>query len=556
MKNNKIIILSFFVIALLGWGCTNDFLNTNPNTKLTQSMINTDYSKIWDFGYAPYTYLSNGFNSIDGNISAAISDEAEQTSPSSNAQMFNNGSWSAYNNPMDVYSTCYKGIRAASYFLENFTNYRTFLTLNRDTLSDNQVQYKKDVLDIQWMRAEARVLRAWYYFELLKRYGDVPLIKKVLSTTDSINVPRAKFDDVINYAISEIDLAKDSLQPNWNTSAFVNNTGRLDKGVALAIKSRLLLYAASPLHNSSNDPIKWQKAAAAANDVIALGYYSLDTNYQNIFYIDNTVKSKETIWAIRLNTTNTLEKQNYPVGTVGGNSGVTPSQNLVDDYEYKTTPDPKLPYKNKDPRLGLSVVLNATIWNGRVMQIYAGGIDGIDQKNATKTGYYLKKFLSPNLDLVNNVSMQRSWIVFRYAEILLNYAEAMNEAYGPDNNNGYSMTARQAINAVRSRPGVLMPAVVATNYTDMQTKIKHECRIELAFEDHRYWDLLRWKDAQVALNAPLMGMSAVKNPDNTYTYTTFKVEDRVFDASKMYYFPIPQSEIVKSNGILIQNPNW
>ena len=556
MKYNKILILSFYIIALFGWGCTNDFLDTNPNTKLTQEMINTDYSKIWEFGFAPYTYLTNGFSSIDANLSAAISDEAEQTASSSYTQYFNDGSWSAYSNPLDVYSNCYKGIRAANYFLENFNNYKSFLALNRDTLSDHQAQYKKDVQDIAWLRAESRVLRAWYYFELAKRYGGVPLVTKVLKISDNTNINKSSFDEIISYVVSEIDAAKDSLQSNWKTSSYINNDGRIDKGVALAIKARALLYAASPLHNIDNNIDKWAIAAQATYDIIKLNTYSLDTKYQDLFVGDYTAKSKETIWAIRLGATNYLEKLNYPIGTIGGNSGVTPSQNLVDNYENKGVADPKLPYKNRDPRLAFSIVTNAAIWNGRIVQIYTGGLDGIDKKNGTKTGYYLKKFLSSNLDLVNNVSMQRLWVVFRYADILLSYAEAMNEAYGPDIDNGFSMTARQAINKVRSRTGVLMPVVIATNQTEMRVKIKHERRIELAFEDHRYWDLLRWKDAEVSLNLPLMGISAVKNADNTFTYTKFEVEKRVFDASKMYYFPIPQTEIVKSNGLIIQNANW
>jgi len=555
MKKYNTIVICFIATLILG-SCAKDFLETNPGTKLTQEMINSDYGRIWEFGYAPYTYLRDGFSAIDGNLMAAITDEAEQTATSSNAQLFNEGSWSAYNNPADMYANCYRGIRAATYFLDNFSNYKSFLAQNRDTLSDHQAQYMKDVQDIAWLRAESRVLRAWYYFELAKRYGGVPLVTKVLTITDNTNIPRSSFDDIINFVVAEIDAAKDSLQPYWKSSAYANNDGRIDLGAALAIKARALLYAASPLHNTTGDIAKWGKAAQAAYDVIALNKYSLDTKYRDFFVSDNTAKSKEGIWVLRIGATNWLEKQNYPIGTIGGNSGITPSQNLVDDYEYKGSPDPLDPYKNRDPRLGFCIAANNSIWNGRPIQIWAGGTDGAEKMNTSKTGYYLRKFLSDNLDLVQNTSNQRSWVIFRYADILLNYAEAMNEAHGPVADNGFGKTALDAINEVRNRLGVKLAKLpLTTTKEELRDKIKHERRIELAFEDHRYWDLIRWKDAETALNQPLRGIKAIKNADNTFTYTTFTVEPRVFTPN-MYYFPIPQTEIVKSNGVLEQNPEW
>jgi hypothetical protein len=251
-----------------------------------------------------------------------------------------------------------------------------------------------------------------------------------------------------------------------------------------------------------------------------------------------------------------MEKMNYPIGTPGGKSGVTPSQNLASAYEYKGTPDPANPYTNRDPRLYYSIVTNNSVWNGRTIETWDGGHDAATLPNTSRTGYYLKKFLNNNLNLVQNGTKLRSWIIFRYGEIVLDYAEAMNEAYGPDNDNGYGLTARQAVDLIRSRPGVAMPLVVAGNQSEMRSKIKQERRIELAFEDHRYWDLLRWKDAGQVLNLPLTGIKAVKNPDNTFSYSEFVVENRKFIAPQMYVYPIPQTEISKSKGILIQNPGW
>jgi len=554
MKIKKIYSLIFIItFGFLINSC--DILNTKIDTLLTDKNIATNYYTIWSFGYAPYTFLQNGFNSVDGNLFAAVSDEAEQTAPSSAAQYFNLGNWNAYNNPEDVYSHHYRAIRAANYFLDYSKDFVNFLALNRDTISDHQRQYKLDVQDVAWLRQENRVLRAYYYFELAKRYGGVPLVTETLQSSDNTDLPRASFDEVINYVVSEIDAVKDSLQVDWRTFD-VSKAGRITKGAALAIKAKALLYAASPLHNISGDVTKWQKAAYASHDIIAMNKYSLSDNYQDLFLIDNTVISAETIWDIRLGATNDMEKKNYPIGTPGGASGITPSQNLVSAYEYTGTANPADPFENRDPRLGFSIVMNNNWWNGRTIQTWEGGQDAWNNTNTSRTGYYLKKFLNDNLDLVQDQSKLRNWIVFRYGETLLNYAETMNEAYGPDDDNSWGMSARQAVNSIRNRPLVLMTDIVATTKEEMRDKIKHERRIELAFEDHRYWDLIRWKDAESVLNQPLKGIKATKNIDNTFSYSEFIVENRVFIAPKMYYYPIPQTEIGKSKGVMTQNTGW
>ena len=541
--------------ALTAVSCADDVLDTKVDTQLTDEMIARDYRVLWDFGYAPYTNLEHGFSRLDNNLFAPATDEAEQTIPISEAQLFNEASWTAFNNPDNEYFDAYAGIRAANFFLETSENYKTFLALNRDTVSDNQLQYNKDVQDIEWLRDEARVLRSYYHFEVAKRYGDVPVVTETLEPTENTHLPQVGFDEVISFIVSEVDAVQADLQPDWRAFDAARD-GRLTQGAALALKSRALLYAASPLHNPENDLSKWQAAAAAAHDVIALNRYSLDDDYRDMFLEDNTALSPEVIWALRLGETNTLEKQNYPIGTPGGSGGVTPSQNLVEAYEYTGAPDPADPYANRDPRLGYSVVTNNSTWNDRVIEIWPGGVDDSRNPNTSRTGYYLKKFLNEDLNLVQGERELRSWIVFRYAEILLNYAEAMNEAFGPDVDNGWGMTARQAVNAVRQRPGVNMPDVVAGTQAEMRDRIKHERRIELAFEGHRYWDLKRWLDAETVLNQPLMGVSAVKNADETFTYTVFTVEPRAFIAPKMYFYPIPQTEISKSDGVLQQNPGW
>lgn len=542
-------------------GCEKNFLDTKVDTQLTQEMIDANYSSLVNLANAPYVYLRNEFTLIDSNLFAPVSDEAVQTAVSGAVRLFNNGSWSAYNNPDSYYGNYYAAIRAANYFIERSGDYRAFLALNRDTVSaSGKINYTNDTLNMGWYVAEAHILRAWYYFELSKRYGGVPLVTKTLSTTDNTNLPRNTYDDIISFIVSEVDAYKNTLQPNWKTSAFTSNDGRLNRGAALALKARALLFAASPLHNASNDVTKWQKAAAALNDVIVFGQgagaYNLHTDYRNYFLQNNTLTSSETIWAIRYTAGNWLERSNYPIGTAGGASGITPTHNLVQAYEYKGAPDPVNPYANRDPRLAMTIVTNNSTWNSRTIDESPGGADDMKKTNASRTGYYLKKFLNDGLNLVQGGTQVHHWPVFRYGEILLEYGEAMNEAYGPDNNNGYAYTARQALNMVRNRTGVAMPAVTVADVPGFRLAVKQERRIELAFENYRYWDLLRWKDAAAVLSQPVTGVSVVKNGSGQFVYTPFNVENRVFDASKMYYYPFSQAEVLISNGVLEQNSGW
>jgi len=552
MKNNKYIL---WATAVLCFTMSCNVLDTREDIMYTDEMIASNYNTIKGFGYTAYSYVRNGFQSIDGNLFAPVSDEAEQTASTSQSQLFNTASWNAFNNPDDVYENDYEGIRAANYFLENYKNYKTLLAVNRDTLTDNGHQYRLDIADVGWLYQENRVLRAYFYFDLLKRYGGVPLVTQTFSIDDNTNVPRSNFDSIVNFIVSEVDAVKDSLQTNWKLYD-QNRDGRLTKAAALTLKARTLLYAASPLHNPTNDITKWEKAAEAAYAVIALNQFSLHSSYRDLFLKDNTAISNETIWAIRLGPDNQMERKNYPISTPGGNSGVTPSHNLVSAYEYKGTPDPQNPYANRDPRLAYSVVTHGSSWNNRTIDIRPGGSDQATNPNASRTGYYLKKFLNDGLNLVQGETQLRSWIMMRYAEVLLDYAEAMNEAFGPDDAHGWGLSARDAVNAVRNRPGVQMPSVIANNQAEMRNRIKHERQIELAFEDHRYWDLLRWKDAESLLNQPLKGIRVTKNNGGNYTYTEFVVERRSFVAPKMYCYPLPQIEISKSNGILSQNAGW
>jgi hypothetical protein len=538
-------------------GCSKGFLDTKIDTYETPQKIATDRATLFEFANAFYADLPNGLAALDGNLFAAATDDGQQTARyATNALVFNEGGLNANSVNMDAgegfYKKMYDGIRAANFFLDYSRNAAAFLKMNRDTL-DDVTNYTKDKLFIGWYRGEAHIARAFYYAQLIKRYGAVPLVTQTLQNTADKDVARTPYDQVVAFIVSEIDGYADSLQTDWRTSDYQDQAGRFTQGAALALKARVLLYAASPLHNPGDDLSKWQQAAAAAHDVIALNRYSLDPDYGGYFTGNNALGSPETVFAVRLPAGNGPEKANYPISTPGGSSGVTPTQNLVSAYEYTGTPDPANPYANRDPRLAATAVVNGSTWNGREIDESAGGSDDMARANTSRTGYYLKKFLTDNLNLVQGGTAAHVWVVFRYAEILLDYAEAMNEAYGPDDDHGYGLSARQALQMVRDRASTSLPAVTAMSKEDFRQAVHHERRVELAFEGFRYWDLLRWKEADSVLNQPVQGVTVTRS--GSYFYQVVNVATRTFTPA-MYYFPFAQSEIVNSHGAIEQNPGY
>lgn len=593
----KIVLLAASTFAVCG--CA-DFLETRQDVFDTIDRLETRYSTLSNFANAYYTPMQYGFTTIDGNLFAAASDEAVQTSPVSDVSYFNKGLISPDVNPLSyLYENYYEGIRAAHFFLNYAKDGEDFLALNRDTSTvynpdgtiystDNPREYKRDVINLRWQRAEARIAEAFYYSELIKMYGGVPIV--VHGEDNGGFLKQATYDEVVEHIVALIDENKNSVNLDWRVQLdetkdnkvadvanwnFRDNTGRFDKTAALAIKARTLLYAASPRNNPQNDKTKWEKAAAAAYEVIftrkkifekGFGFgdsrtypnptMSPDRDYSAYFIGNNSTSDVESIFLIRKAAGNTPEALNYPIGTRGGNSGITPSHNLVESYEY-IGPQTVNPYDNRDPRFAATVVYNGSSWNGVAdLDQSPGGAYDMSVKGASKTGYYLKKFLAPNLNLIEGGSNDHVWPVFRYAEVLLNYAEAMNEAYGPDADpKGYGITARDALTEVRNSASTLLPAVTASSTEEFRAAVKHERRVELAFEDHRYWDLVRWMDAEDVLNKPIKGTVVRRNPLGGYAYSFTNVENRVFH-KRNYYLPFTRNEVTNSNGTLTQNPEY
>lgn len=599
MKKHLIFIL--FFVGMLSQSCKKDFLDTQLQQGFDEELfLNSGPANLKAFGMGVYNYLPQ-LNRYGGNaLLAAGSDEAD-FAMFGNIQRFNTGAWDQFTNPDDVWGTYYRAIRHANLFLEKTTDFKKLLVV--DTIN-NKANYIIDVDDFIKLRAEVRFLRAFYYMELMKRYGAVPLITKVLTEQEAGQVSRDTYEACTAFIVSQCDSAYADLTNHYinygipagstvgrgDAGTDNNRLGRVEKPASVALKMRALLFAASPLNNTGNVLSKWEATAAAGQQLFSdpncAHVNFLNGNYRDLFMAQNTTNNltprKGANSGIIFTrpfaiNTNAFERANYPVGMTNGGEGATcPSQNLVDAFEMRTTGrpisdpasgyDPLNPYANRDQRLAWIVVLNgSTMGLGtnnvpRVVQSYQGGADGIGAKiGATSTGYYLRKMNVENYNLTLAGTRAKSWVLMRYAEVLLNFAEAMNEAFGPEAKpslNGLPATrsAREAINLVRARAG--QPAIAAgISQADLKEKIRNERRVELAFEEHRFFDVRRWKIAEQTEATPLIGMRATPVTTGGFTYEKFQVEQRAF-LPKMYYYPIPFAEISKSNGLIIQNPGW
>ena len=386
---------------------------------------------------------------------------------------------------------------------------------------------------------------------------------------DVSKVTRNTLQECIDFIVTECDTAANNLPISYSDA----DLGRATQGAALALKSRVLLYAASDLFNTvswaggySNEEFislpqgdrveRWRKAAVAAKAVIDLNGYELASSYNEPFLADGYKNNNEVIFCVRGGSTNQFEKNNISVGYDEGRSGTTPSQNLVDAYEMKDgtsfswdNPDHAAnPFDNRDDRLVQTVVYNYQTFKDRPVECWEGGKDGYPVPKATRTGYYLKKYVNENLDLVQNKVAVHSWIVFRLAEMYLNYVEALNEVEpgNPD--------IAIYLNMLRQRGGLVnLPSSLSQH--EAREKIRNERRVELAFEEHRIWDVRRWMIAPSTLGAQLRGVQVqINQVDTTFVYEPVDIEIRTF-SDKMYLYPIPHGEIVVASG-LVQNPLW
>lgn len=540
---------------------------------LTEDDVLTLYNNTQSRAVAIYNYLPSGFRCVDGAMMASASDEAEYTLETSSIQMFNVGSWNAKNNPDGgSWWNNFRGIYLVNHFLANSDNLDLEMyRLNPDDIGHEQYQNRLD--NIKRWKYEVRFLRAYFYFELIKRYGGVPVITRPVEIGDSF--PRNTLDSCVNFIVKECDDIALGLPIKYTEQ---ENLGRATRGAVLALKSRVLLYAASDLFNSpekwasdyaNKDLIsvktidrkeRWKRAADAAKDVIDLADagYALSNNYQGIF---RSYTDTEIILARRDGASNDFEKANYPVGYDLGNSGNTPSLNLLDDYEmldgtafdWSNKNHAANPYKGRDPRLAFTILSNMTKFNGRPVECWTGGRDGKGVPRATKTGQYLLKYIDPELNLLEGRTSVHTWILIRLAEVYLNYIEALNE-YQPAHSD-----IKIYYDKIRRREGIKMPVLPdGLDQDAVRQKIRHERRIELAFEDHRLWDARRWMIAadnemgKGVLNIPLRGLE-ILNRGGVPSYRPIEIEKRNFEP-KMYLYPIPQGDLDIAGWS--QNPLW
>jgi hypothetical protein len=533
----------------------------------TVAFLSNIYNNVgFSFNPGRFSYGPIGFQTTNGGLDAA-SDEAEvATANATTALAFETGTINAAVVTDDAYTASYTNIRAVNQFLKN---------LPKSPIRDFvKTQYK----------AEARFLRAWYYAILLKHYGGVHIVgDTIYNYTDHIPANRNTYAECVNYIVSECDAAAQDLPLIQSGLSY----GRASKGACMALKSRVLLYAASPLFNGktlasgnvgalvgypSYDKERWKLAEDAAAAVIASSAYSLNMDnstpgigFQQLFTLRYNT---EYIFALMRSPNADFEGLWDPPSRTGKN-GAFPLQGLVDAFPMSnglpiTDPasnyDPNNPYTGRDPRLEYSIIHDQTPLANRLaagfspVNIYTGNFNGVGEgpdavRVGTRTGYYTNKMLDPGAVAsdITHVS-KRCWPLMRYAEILLNYAEAANEYEGP------TAQVYQAVEKIRERAGLnpyQLPAGLSQDA--MRQVIQNERRIELAFEEHRFWDVRRWKIAEQTENILSMGMEVNRN-GVAVSYKPFAVRQRNFRTA-MYLWPFPQAEVAKSPE-LIQNPGY
>ncbi|RAV30303.1 RagB/SusD family nutrient uptake outer membrane protein [Sinomicrobium soli] len=541
-------------------GCEKDYLDVDPTDRVSDAAILTD-SVLFE-AYVVNRYLGAKVIGNEGDayqpgfgrgfeyaMWSSITDESIYNNDD-NSWLVQQGQLSPENLGMAgaVWSRSYRSIREVNYALTHIE------------------ELEMSTERTERLRAELRFIRAFRYHDIIRNYGKAVLIgDRVSSLDDDLTDPfwfdRRPIAECMAYVLGELEEIAPGLPLN-NSGEYPE--GRATRGAALALKSRLALYAASPLYNDgAGDSQKWAAAAQAASEVMDLGIYSLYPDYQELFTAESS--NGEYIFArfYNLNARHlALEIANGPNG-YGGWGGNIPLQNLVDDYEmedgtafsWDNPEHAEAPYENRDPRFYATILYNGASYRGRSVETFVpGGRDsqeGNDNWNTSKSGYYLNKFIREDLPIINpwDVAGVQNWIYFRYGEILLNYAEAQNEAVGPDE------SVYSAVNAIRNRPGVEMPALPeGLSQSEMRERIRHERRIELAFEEHRFYDVRRWMIADETENEPAYGITITKNTDGSLEYERKTALEGKSFSEQHYWLPIPRTEILASDNQLEQNP--
>ena len=589
----KTILYSFIALiaSLTMTSCEKmfgDFLDKQPSNELTEEQVFNDWNLFVQFHYDTYNFLRHGAARINGSWLDTATDLAETSFYYGGTRTtFNIGNYYGWGGSEELIYTWdhyYRAIRKC-----NMTINRIESVPKEAALSESQ--YQQDKL---YYTSEARFLRAYFYWELFLRYGPIPIVKEVLDPDGELLAGYTARPSIKEYVVDFIMKELRECEPGLLTyeNAWVSaRAGRIGQPMARAFYSRVALYMASPRY-SAESGISWQEAADAAKSFIDtyganFNLFTAVDGFGNTLGVDaytNAIlrtayqgNNKEVIFyrndvtvgwnAIQLDT---------PVGE-GGYGGLCPSQNLVDMYDmvdgsspfaqYDATGSPVYsggltpainaasgysetsPWANRDPRLVATVLRHGAAWGNGTINVILGQRDNpIGNTNATPTGYYVRKYIPESiLSAEHSQSAYRLWTIIRYAEIFLNYAEALNEAQGP------STEVFNALDRVRNRAGITGKvadrADLVSSKENMRNFIHKERTVELAFEEHRAWDVRRWNVAVQALSRPIYGVSVSSNG----TITRKVAQDRVFE-EKMYLYPIPEGEVWKTN--INNNPGW
>jgi hypothetical protein len=600
MKKINIIFSVLLASTMVLTACKKGFLDQVPDSLLTLDEVFKRRTETEKYLANVYSYTRDEANQWNngGNPWLGLSDEMDITWNRSNYPTYamNLGVWDASSGYYNFWTHYYRGIRAATTFIQRV-----------DECKELQTYYTNGDSVVMQYKAEARFLRAFYYFNLIRQYG--PVILLPLNETVAPDAPpsetqyaRSSMNECVDFVVKELDSAAAQLPV---TIKNVQWYGVPTKGVALAVKARLLLYAASPLYNGNADlsslknddgkqlidqtfnKEKWKKAADAAKAVIDLNLYSLYKknndpfkDYRDLF-LDNW--NSEVIFARPATDYGGWSAHCAP-RQLGGSSwnGFGVPQQLIDAYHMAngkmideagsgyvetgfstaattyTKAGTWNMYVDREPRFYVSITYNGCDWfsngcnNAAKIQMYLNGNSGkkSNTDDYSRTGYLIRKGVHPSSTSCNSKWVQTINILFRLGEIYLNYAEALNE-YEP----GHPDILKY-VNEIRSRVGIPgLPSGLTQD--EMRNRIRHERRVELAFESHRYFDTRRWKIAEQTDGGDFWGMN-IDGGSGGFTDVSFyqrtAFEKRVFE-KKHYLFPIPQSEIDRDKK-LIQNPGW
>ena len=547
--NNKVILM--FILLLVASACQKDnFLTVPPKGTLTNQVTFSSQTNADLFVNDIYGSLANEKN--DYNHTDSYADNSWTKATHTGANTVRNGSISAGNVPTGPgglwsWEGLYTNIRKCNVFFQ-------------------QTQLYKTNFSGAWLRsrtAEVTFLRAYFYSLLYTNYGGVPLISAPLSNQDTAQLfyPRATLDQTLAYIENDCDSAF------ANLPAAIDKSGRATAGAALALKGWVELFAASPLVDSTNDVNKWARAAATNLQLMNLNIYGLFSDYAGQFLAANNF-NKETIFAKEYappGEGSNAEGKEGPVvvkGTVQCWGNYQPTQSLIDAYSmanglHITDPgsgyDPQHPYVGREPRFYASIVYDGAPWQGDTITTRIGGNNQRQGGgDITTSGYYGRKLLDETIQGQTSLATSPSssnWVIFRYGEVLLNYAEAQNEAVGPD------PSVYAAVGLIRQRAG--LPNFTAGLTQDsMRVLIRKERRVELSFEEKRWYDIRRWlitTGANGVLTTPEYGMKIVFTA-GVGTYTPINIFNNVFKPYQNW-MPIPQADLAK-NLQIVQNPGY